>query len=97
MPQENDGKENEIEPSLSLKIAFSCGYRAAKTAALRPGWVEEFQRTIAAAQLWPFLRAHVADLTWRAGLPALFLPLAHLPSPPARKPATRGRRRAQVP
>jgi preprotein translocase subunit SecB len=62
-------------------MAYHATYLIPPTPAITEVFVKRFHERIAAAHAFPFVRAHLADLIMRAGLPPLYLPLAH----PSRK------------
>jgi hypothetical protein len=64
-----------------LKQRALLAYHATYSLPEKPRTTQEhlkrFQERIAVAHVFPFVRAQLADLIMRAGLPPLYLPLAH--------------------
>lgn len=72
------------DPLLRVRLTYQATYSLPDQPPADDEKLERFQKRIAAAHVFPFVRAQVADLIARAGLPPLYLPLAHPGSPPAR-------------
>lgn len=75
-PQRRSGKA----PLLQLRMAYHSRYTCPEGPEPTAEGIAKFHKHLAAAHVFPFVRAHVADLMGRAGLPPLILPLSHPPT-----------------
>lgn len=76
MLEEPDDAEAK-EPLLRASMTYHATYSLPRKPATTDEFVKRFQERIGVAHVFPFVRAHLADLIMRAGLPPLYLPLAH--------------------
>lgn len=79
-------RADETGPFLSTSMTYHATYTVPEGRTSRPDLADRFHKQIALAHVFPFVRAQLADLIMRAGLPPLYLPLGHLRQ---RKPAER--------
>lgn len=72
------------EPFLRVRLAYHATYSLPAQPPTDDEKLKRFQKQIAAAHVLPFVRAQLTDLIMRAGLPPLYLPLAHPDAHPAK-------------
>lgn len=70
-----DAKPRGEDRLLSVRMVYRSIYDLGLEEAPSEADVERYRRTLGVLHVLPFLRAHVADLTMRAGLPPFLLPL----------------------
>jgi preprotein translocase subunit SecB len=64
------------EPLLRTRLVYHATYSLPGKLPTTDEHLKRFQEQIAIAHVFPFVRAQLADLIMRAGLPPLYLPLA---------------------
>jgi len=64
------------EPMVHARMEYTARYSVPKAFATTDEIAKRFHTGIAIAHVFPFVRAHLADLAMRAGLPPLYLPLS---------------------
>jgi hypothetical protein len=77
LSEEEGGKATPENAVIHLKMTCHALYALTENEEPKANHVERFKKGLAAAHVYPFVRAHVADLFMRAGLPPLYLPLGH--------------------
>ena len=74
---EQDDATTLAEPLLRALLTYHATYSLPEKPRTTEEHLKRFQERIAVAHVFPFVRAQLADLIMRAGLPPLYLPLAH--------------------
>lgn len=78
---DQDSPAQSAEPLLRTLLAYHATYSLPENPGTSEQHLKRFHEGIALAHVFPFVRAQLADLLMRAGLPPLYLPLA-LPDDP---------------
>lgn len=68
-------RANKPTPFLQASMTYRATYTVPEGKTSRPDLADRFHKQIALAHVFPFVRAQLADLIMRAGLPPLYLPL----------------------
>jgi hypothetical protein len=74
---EQDNATTSAKPLLRALLTYHATYSLPEKPRTTEEHLKRFQERIAVAHVFPFVRAQLADLIMRAGLPPLYLPLAH--------------------
>ncbi len=82
-------RSEEVAPFLQASMSYRATYVVPEGSTTQPDFADRFHKQIALAHVFPFVRAQLADLFMRAGLPPLYLPLAHIRQGTPRKRQSR--------
>ena len=75
IPKATEETDPDAEPLVRVYVAYRATYSISGGMKPSQELLDSYRDRLARFQVFPFLRSHVTDLTTRAGLPPLLLPL----------------------
>ncbi len=75
IPKATDETDPDAEPLIRVYVAYRATYSISEGIEPSQELLDSYRDRLARFQVFPFLRSHITDLTARAGLPPLLLPL----------------------
>ena len=75
VPDDSESEDEETPPAAILRLVYRASYDVDGSVKLSEDDLTKYRNRLGVFHTFPYIRAHVTDLTTRAGLPPLVLPL----------------------